>query len=84
MRRLILLMTAMGVAVLVIGGVAYALSVQCDGAGDQNPNPGICEGTEDADTITGTNNLDRIDALVNPARVGEAEAGRRPGAILFR
>ena len=26
--------------------------------------------------------LDRIDALVNPARVGEAEAGRRPSAVL--
>ena len=26
--------------------------------------------------------LDRIDALVNPERVGEAEAGRRPSAVL--
>jgi hypothetical protein len=33
-RRLILLMAAMGAAVLVASGVAYALSVQCDGVGD--------------------------------------------------
>ena len=35
MRRLILLMTAMAAAMLlVVRGVAYALSVQCDGTGD--------------------------------------------------
>ena len=43
MRRLILLMAAMEAAVLLASGVAYALSVQCDGAGDrQTPaNAGV-------------------------------------------
>jgi hypothetical protein len=40
-RRLILLMAAMGAAMLlVVSGVAYALSVQCDGTGDQDPDLG--------------------------------------------
>ena len=63
MRRLILLMAAMGTAVLMVSGVAYALSVQCDGAGDQDPNPGRCVGTQEDDQITGTDQRDVIRAL---------------------
>jgi Ca2+-binding RTX toxin-like protein len=62
-RRLILLMTAMAAAVLVVSGVAYALSVQCDGVGDQDPVPGECAGTDQNDVITGTDQRDIILAL---------------------
>src|SRR5918994_4142583 len=63
-RRLILLMAAMGATVLVVSGVAYALSVQCDGTGDQDPDPGQCQGTDQNDVITGTEQSDiAIDAL---------------------
>src|SRR5215211_3302176 len=62
-RRLILLMAAMGAAVLLASGVAYALSVQCDGTGDQDPDPGQCRGTNQNDGITGTAQRDLIFAL---------------------
>lgn len=54
MRGLILLMAAMGAAVLLVSGVAYALAVQCDGAGDQDPDTGQCRGTNQNDVINGT------------------------------
>ena len=66
MRRLILLMAAMGATVLVVSGVAYALSVQCDGTGDQDPEPGECAGTNLSDVITGTAQGDIILALGGP------------------
>src|SRR5215203_6985860 len=62
-RRLILLMAAMGAAMLVVSGVAYALSVQCDGAGDQDPETGECAGTDQNDVITGTAQSELIFAL---------------------
>src|SRR5215211_3012820 len=62
-RRLILLMAAMGATVLLVSGVAYALSVQCDGTGDQDPDPGQCQGTDQNDVITGTAQRDVILAL---------------------
>src|SRR5215203_3759470 len=62
-RRLILLMAAMGAAVLLVSGVAYALSVQCDGVGDQDPDLGECAGTDQNDVITGTALRDIILAL---------------------
>jgi Ca2+-binding RTX toxin-like protein len=62
-RRLILLMAAMGAAVLLASGAAYALSVQCDGAGDQDPDPGQCRGTNQNDVIIGTAQRDIIFAL---------------------
>jgi hypothetical protein len=62
-RRLILLMAVMAAAVLVVSGVAYALSVQCDGAGDQDPAPGLCQGTNQNDRITGSQERDEILAL---------------------
>jgi hypothetical protein len=40
-RRAVLLLLAMATALVVVGGVAYALTtVQCDGVGDQNPPSG--------------------------------------------
>src|SRR5215204_4720526 len=65
-RRLILLMAAIGATVLVVSGVAYALSVQCDGTGDQDPDPFECAGTNLSDVITGTAQGDIILALGGP------------------
>jgi Ca2+-binding RTX toxin-like protein len=48
---------------LVVSGIAYALSVQCYGAGDQDPAPGECQGTDQSDLITGTAQRDIILAL---------------------
>jgi Ca2+-binding RTX toxin-like protein len=62
-RRLILLMAAMGAAMLLVSGVAYALSVQCDGTGDQDPVLGGCAGTNQNDVINGTALRDIILAL---------------------
>jgi Ca2+-binding RTX toxin-like protein len=62
-RRLILLMAAMAAVLVVVSGVAYALSVQCDGTNDQDPDPGQCRGTNQNDVITGTAQRDIIFAL---------------------
>jgi Ca2+-binding RTX toxin-like protein len=62
-RRLILLMAAMAAVLVVVSGVAYALSVQCDGTNDQDPDPGQCRGTNQNDVITGTAQRDIILAL---------------------
>src|SRR5215208_1906035 len=56
-------MAAMGATVLVVSGVAYALSVQCDSTGDQDPELGECAGTNLSDVITGTAQRDIISAL---------------------
>ena len=77
MRRLILLMAAMGATVLVVSGVAYALSVQCDGTGDQDPDPGECQGTEQNDRITGSQERDEI-----LAQGGRDLVSARGGTIL--
>jgi Ca2+-binding RTX toxin-like protein len=58
-----LLMATMGATVLLMSGVAYALTVQCDGAGDQDPAAGQCRGTLGDDDITGTDQKDSIVAL---------------------
>ena len=62
MRRTILLMATMTLSVLVIGGVAYALNITCDGTGDQDSRTGFCKGTAKQDSITGTSGSDFIDA----------------------
>jgi Ca2+-binding RTX toxin-like protein len=63
MRRAVLLAVVGSVLLVAFAGVAYALSVQCDGAGDQDPDPGQCQGTEQSDQITGTDVRDVIFAL---------------------
>jgi Ca2+-binding RTX toxin-like protein len=73
-RILVLMTTTMSFAVLVIGGVAYALTVQCDGAGDQAPDPVLCAGTNEDDKITGTTQRDNISALD-----GLDDVNARPG-----
>jgi hypothetical protein len=55
-------MAAMGAALLLVSGVAFALSVQCDGTGDQDPDSGECRGTTEDDKITGTAQRDSISA----------------------
>jgi Ca2+-binding RTX toxin-like protein len=60
-KRVVLLLVAMMAAALFgVSGVAYALTIQCDGTGDQDSDPGECAGTEDPDTITGTSGDDFI------------------------
>jgi len=59
----------MAAALFGVSGVAYALTIQCDGTGDQNPNPGVCEGTNDPDRITGTSGDDFIAAYGGRDRV---------------
>jgi Ca2+-binding RTX toxin-like protein len=62
-RRLILLMATMAAALVAASGVAYALSVQCDGTNDQDPDTGQCRCTDQNDVITGTAQRDLIFAL---------------------
>jgi Ca2+-binding RTX toxin-like protein len=75
MRRTILLMaTTMLFAVLVVGGVAFALDFACNGPGDPHPG-GTCTGTSQNDTIFGTPLPDIIDARSGDDRVfGEGGA----------
>jgi Ca2+-binding RTX toxin-like protein len=74
MRRILLVLTTMAVALVAASGVAYALSVQCDGEGDQAPDTGACAGTAQDDTIIGTEGTDFIDARGGDDRV-EARGG---------
>src|SRR5215207_5828196 len=56
MRRMLLLsLTTMVVALLLAGGVALAANIQCQG--------GLCVGTEQNDRITGSQEIDVIQAL---------------------
>jgi Ca2+-binding RTX toxin-like protein len=82
-RRTILLMATMTLTVLVVGGLAYAATIKCDGEGDLSNLPGECRGTEDSDNITGTAPADFIDAragndTVN-ARAGDDNVTGREG-----
>jgi Ca2+-binding RTX toxin-like protein len=61
-RRTKFLVSVMVGAVLVaiVAGVARAETIQCDGAGDRDPDPGECAGTRRADILNGTDSADRI------------------------
>lgn len=61
--KALLLVGAMALALVLAGGVALAADFICDGTGDNNPDPGICEGTNNSDVITGTSNGEFIFAL---------------------
>lgn len=63
MRRAAMLAVVGSVLLVAFAGVAYALTVQCDGTGDQDPDPGQCQGTEQSDFIAGTDVRDVIFAL---------------------
>jgi Ca2+-binding RTX toxin-like protein len=60
-RTILLMATTMLFAVLVVGGVAFALDFACNGPGDPHPG-GTCTGTSQNDTISGTPLPDIIDA----------------------
>ena len=67
MKRIFMLLATMALGVLLVSGVAYAMSVTCDGTGDQDPTPGVCQGTENKDTIRGTEGgAEVIKALAGP------------------
>jgi Ca2+-binding RTX toxin-like protein len=80
-------MAAMGAAMLLlVSGVAYALTIQCDDGGDQNPDPGECYGTEESDNMTGNSypevilsfsGNDRISALGGDDSVASARGRDR-------
>jgi len=53
----------MAAAMVVAGGVAYAATVVCDGAADRDPDPGQCQGTNEADEIVGTEDPEVIRML---------------------
>jgi len=57
MRRTILLLTAVAVAILLVGGVALAKNISCARQGGN-----VCVGTNRADTMTGTNRADIVKA----------------------
>jgi hypothetical protein len=52
MRRAVILLTVMGVAVLLLAGMALAATIACDG--------GTCTGTQNNDTMEGTEGFDRM------------------------
>jgi Ca2+-binding RTX toxin-like protein len=56
MRKTLLLLTTMALALLLAGGVALAATKQCQVGV-------VCNGTSSADTITGTNSNDTINGL---------------------
>jgi Ca2+-binding RTX toxin-like protein len=63
MRRTILLLATMALAVLVVGGVAYALTFTCDDP-LTDPDPGgICTGTPEDDRMIGTDGPDVMEGL---------------------
>ena len=62
-RQAILLLMAIAGALVVVGGVAYAAAVTCDGEGDRDDDTGECRGTKRADSIEGTDGPEVIKAL---------------------
>ena len=72
MKRVVFVLAVMAAALVVVGGVAFAASIQCPNRPDNG-----CEGTKKADTITGTAQPDQIrarggDDVVN-ARGGDGD-----------
>ncbi len=57
MRRTVLLLAGMVLAVLLAGGIAVAANITCPTSDDGS---GLCRGTEEDDTLSGTVELDRM------------------------
>ena len=55
MRKMVLFMASMALAVLLVCGVALAATIQCP-----NRAGNLCVGTTGDDTLLGTNNSDEI------------------------
>jgi len=60
--------------VSAVAGVAWAATIQCDGVGDTDPDPGQCAGTNDGDVITGTTKADIIRARGSGNQVDQVMA----------
>jgi hypothetical protein len=74
-RKAILLLVMMGaLLVAAVAGVAWAATIQCDGVGDTDPDPGQCAGTNDGDVITGTTKADIIRARGSGNQVDQVMA----------
>lgn len=65
MRRVMLLITAMAVAIFLVGGVALAKNIKCP----TKPGTRLCVGTNNPDTMTGRNRADIIKARGGPDTV---------------
>jgi hypothetical protein len=59
MRTTILVVAAVAVAMVVLGGVAWAATIRCPNATTPLGNP-FCEGTNEPDTMHGTAQGDRM------------------------
>ncbi len=57
MRRTAILVGAMAMLIVLVGGVALARSISCP-----NRDNRLCVGTNQADTMTGANRMDTIKA----------------------
>ena len=60
MRKTILLLASVALAMLVAGGVAWAATIQCPNAGTNQFGHPLCYGTKTADTMRGTNLHDEM------------------------
>jgi Ca2+-binding RTX toxin-like protein len=69
MRKTVLLLASVALAIVLVSGVAYAASIGCDDAGDRDPDFGQCLGTRDGDGIRGKSYRDVIRALAGNDRV---------------
>jgi Ca2+-binding RTX toxin-like protein len=59
MRKTVLLLASVAVAMVVLGGVAWAATIDCPNATRLDGTP-FCEGTNDPDTMHGTAKTDRM------------------------
>jgi hypothetical protein len=75
-RKAILLSVMVGALLVAVAGVAWAATIQCDGVGDTDPDPGQCAGTSNGDVITGTTRADIIKARGSGAEVDQVMARR--------
>src|SRR5918998_1602365 len=80
-RKAILLSVMVGALLVAVAGVAWAATIQCDGVGDTDPDPGQCAGTSNGDVITGTTRADIIKARGSGAEVDQVMARRGEDTI---
>lgn len=81
-RKATLLSVMVGALLVAVAGVAWAATIQCDGEGDSDPDPGQCAGTNSGDVITGTTNADIIKARGSGTEVDEVMALRGTDKVL--
>jgi Ca2+-binding RTX toxin-like protein len=81
-RKATLLSVMVGALLVAVAGVAWAATIQCDGEGDRDPDPGQCAGTNSGDVITGTTNADIIKARGSGEQVDQVMALRGTDKVL--